>query len=145
MLRLGLPVDYITVLGDDAWSDEMLSAWQAEGVATGSVIRSKGRLPGRTSSRRMRAASAAFLTGEMRAPARDLFALPETPSVCSALARFGHIYLSGISLSLYGPDGRAVLFDALANAQKTGSKIVFDNQLPPPRLARSRGGAGCLR
>src|SRR6185503_4271592 len=46
LARLGMAVDYITALGDDPWSDEMLSAWQAEGVGTGSVIRSTGRLPG---------------------------------------------------------------------------------------------------
>jgi 2-dehydro-3-deoxygluconokinase len=131
LARLGMPVDYITALGDDAWSDEMLSAWQAEGVGTGSVIRSQGRLPGlyiiQTDARGERR----FSYWRDRAPARDLFALPETPSLCNALARFGHIYLSGISLSLYGPDGRAVLFDALANAQKAGSKVVFDTNFRP--------------
>jgi 2-dehydro-3-deoxygluconokinase len=131
LARLGMPVDYITALGDDAWSDEMLSAWQAEGVGTGSVIRSKGRLPGlyiiQTDARGERR----FSYWRDRAPARDLFSLPATASLCNALARFGHIYLSGISLSLYGPDGRAVLLDALANAQKAGSKIVFDTNFRP--------------
>src|SRR5262245_23350434 len=131
LARLGMPVDYITALGDDPWSDAMLTAWQAEGVGTGSVLRSKGRLPGlyiiQTDDRGERR----FSYWRDRAPARDLFALPQTPSLCSALARFGYIYLSGISLSLYGPDGRAVLFDALANAQKAGSKIVFDTNFRP--------------
>ena len=133
LARLGQRIDYITALGDDPWSDEMLSAWQAEGVGTGSVIRSKGRLPGlyiiQTDARGERR----FSYWRDRAPARDLFALPETAPLCEALARFGHIYLTGVSLSLYGPAGRAVLCDALANAQKAGSKIVFDTNF------RSRG------
>ena len=46
MARLGTPVDYVTALGDDGWSDEMLAAWQAEGIGTGKVLRLPGRLPG---------------------------------------------------------------------------------------------------
>jgi 2-dehydro-3-deoxygluconokinase len=46
LARLGVPVDYITALGDDPWSEEMLAAWQAEGVGTASVLRLEGRLPG---------------------------------------------------------------------------------------------------
>ena len=131
LARLGMPVDYITALGDDLWSDEMLSAWQAEGVGTGSVIRSKGRLPGLYIIQTDERGERRFSYWRDHAPARDLFGLPETPSLCLALGRFGHIYLSGISLSLYGFDGRAVLFEALANARKSGSKIVFDTNFRP--------------
>ena len=46
LARLGLSVDYVTALGDDAWSGEMLASWAAEGVGTGLVQRLPGRLPG---------------------------------------------------------------------------------------------------
>ena len=46
LARLGVAVDYVTALGDDPWSDEMLGAWQAEGVGTDLVVRVPGRLPG---------------------------------------------------------------------------------------------------
>lgn len=39
------PFDYITALGDDALSDEMISGWAAEGVGTGQVVRLPGKLP----------------------------------------------------------------------------------------------------
>ena len=45
LARLGVAVDYVTALGDDPWSDEMVSAWRAEGVGTGHVVRVPGRLP----------------------------------------------------------------------------------------------------
>ena len=38
LARLGVPVDYVTALGDDGWSDEMMRAWAAEGVGTGGLI-----------------------------------------------------------------------------------------------------------
>ena len=46
LARLGTPVDYITALGDDSWSDELIAAWKAEGVGTSRILRLPGRLPG---------------------------------------------------------------------------------------------------
>jgi 2-dehydro-3-deoxygluconokinase len=46
LARLGVAVDYITALGDDPLSDEMVAAWRAEGVGTARVVRVPGRLPG---------------------------------------------------------------------------------------------------
>lgn len=126
LARLGVPVDYITALGDDPWSEEMLAAWQAEGVGTRSVLRLKDRLPGLYIIQTDDHGERRFSYWRDRAPARDLFKLPQTPSLCMGLLGYEHIYLSGISLSLYGDDGRAVLFDALRQARKAGSKIVFD-------------------
>ena len=39
LARLGVDVDYITALGDDALSDEMIAGWAAEGVGTKRVCR----------------------------------------------------------------------------------------------------------
>src|ERR1700760_738377 len=46
LARLGVTVDYITALGDDPLSDEMIAGWEAEGVGTAKVARLKGKLPG---------------------------------------------------------------------------------------------------
>jgi 2-dehydro-3-deoxygluconokinase len=126
LARLGVPVDYLTALGDDPWSDEMLSAWQAEGVGTSSVIRMTGRLPGLYIIQTDQHGERRFSYWRDRAPARELFALPQTSCLCRGLAQYSHIYVSGISLSLYGNAGRAVLFGALAQARQAGAKVVFD-------------------
>ena len=47
LARLGVSVDYITALGDDALSDEMIAGWAAEGVGTEQVA----RLPGAAAAR----------------------------------------------------------------------------------------------
>jgi 2-dehydro-3-deoxygluconokinase len=131
LARLGVPVDYVTALGDDPWSDEMLSAWATEGVGTGSVIRLEGRLPGLYFIQTDNLGERRFSYWRDRAPARELFALPETPSLCAGLARCSHIYLTGVSLSLYGRAGRAVLLDALGHARQGGTSIVFDTNFRP--------------
>ena len=46
LARLGAGVDYITALGDDTLSDEMLAGWAAEGIGTTRVLRLPGKLPG---------------------------------------------------------------------------------------------------
>src|ERR1700675_4386452 len=46
LARLGVGVDYITAVGDDPMSDEMLAGWAAEGVGTARVARLSGKLPG---------------------------------------------------------------------------------------------------
>src|SRR3990170_8184357 len=46
LARLGAVVDYITALGDDSLSDEMIAGWTAEGVGTERVLRLPGKLPG---------------------------------------------------------------------------------------------------
>src|SRR5215813_8256790 len=46
LARLGVAVDYVTALGDDAWSQQMVNGWRAEGVGTDLVQIIAGRLPG---------------------------------------------------------------------------------------------------
>ena len=46
MARLGISTDYVTLLGDDPLSQEMVDGWAAEGVGIGLVGRIPGRLPG---------------------------------------------------------------------------------------------------
>src|SRR5258705_13865627 len=46
LARLGVGADYITALGDDALSDEMIAGLAAEGVRTKRVVRVAGKLPG---------------------------------------------------------------------------------------------------
>src|ERR1700722_20830751 len=46
LARLGVAVDYITALGDDPLSDEMVAGWAAEGVGTDRVLRLSRQLAG---------------------------------------------------------------------------------------------------
>ena len=46
LARLDVNVDYLTALGDDALSDEMIAAWNAESIGTRRVARLPGKLPG---------------------------------------------------------------------------------------------------
>ncbi|MEK0085771.1 sugar kinase [Benzoatithermus flavus] len=131
LARLGVPVDYVTALGDDSWSEEMLAGWRGEGVGTDRVLRIPGRLPGlyviQTDARGERR----FSYWRDTAPARELFDRPETGALAEALLGYDLLYLSGISLSLYGPVGRARLHEALERARAHGVRIAFDTNFRP--------------
>jgi 2-dehydro-3-deoxygluconokinase len=130
LARLGTSVDYITALGDDSWSDELLASWTAEDVGTEHVARLRGRLPGlyiiQTDPK-----------GERRfsywrdSAARSLFQAPEAQGSVDAIGTYDLIYFSGITLSLYGEDGRERLFAVLRDARSRGKRVAFDTNFRP--------------
>jgi 2-dehydro-3-deoxygluconokinase len=126
LARLGVAVDYVTALGDDPWSEEMLAAWRAEGVGTDLVVRVAGRLPGLYLIDTDRGGQRRFYYWRDSAPARLLFDLPQTPDVVRALVGYDVIYLSGVTLSLYGEAGRRRLLEALDAARARGGRVAFD-------------------
>ena len=131
LARLGIAVDYVTALGDDAWSDEMRAAWQREGVGTALVVRCAGLMPGLYVIQTDRRGERRFLYWRDSAAARRLFTLPDSPRIVAALADYRMIYYSGISLSLYGDDGRRILAEALRGARQSGATIAFDTNFRP--------------
>src|SRR5512145_2534317 len=142
LARLGVAVDYVTALGDDPLSEEMIAAWRAEGVGTGRVVRVPGRLPGLYLISTDGAGQRRFDYWRDSAPARLLFDLPETGEIAAALAGYRLVYVSGISLSLYGEAGRRRLFAALDGARARGGRVAFDTNFrarlwPDRELARA--------
>jgi 2-dehydro-3-deoxygluconokinase len=126
LARLGVETDYITALGDDTLSDEMVAGWQAEGVGTTRVARLKGKLPGiyliETDARGERK----FFHWRESAAARQLMDLPDTESILQSLAGYDVVYLSAITLSILGEAGRGRLIAALRQARARGARIAFD-------------------
>jgi 2-dehydro-3-deoxygluconokinase len=128
--RLGVDASYVTALGDDALSEAMLTGWQSEGLKTDLVLRVAGRLPGLYMIERDARGERTFLYWRDHAPARELFDRADA-SLLDRLARFDWLYLSGISLSLYGDSGRARLRELLATVRRNGGKVAFDGNYRP--------------
>ena len=126
LARLGVATDYVTALGDDAMSDEMIAGWQIEGVGTGRVPRLPGKLPGLYMIQTDANGERRFFHWRDSAAARSLMELPQTNELLASLASDRIVYLSAITLSLYGDSGRARLFAALRRAREAGTRIAFD-------------------
>ena len=127
LARLGIPADYVTALGDDSHSERMLEEWRAEGIGTALVQRVVGRLPGLYMIDLDADGERHFSYWRDQAPARDIFDNAQTLDLSRSLMAYDWLYLSGISLSLYGLEGRDRLFDLLRRFREKGGKVAFDS------------------
>jgi 2-dehydro-3-deoxygluconokinase len=142
LARLGADVDYITALGDDSLSDEMIAGWAAEGVGTRRVVRIAGKLPGLYVIQTDDKGERKFFHWRESSAARSLMDLTETEDLLNSLPTYDLVYLSAITLSLYSEDGRGRLLEALKRARLLGTRFVFDTNFrargwPDLNLARS--------
>jgi 2-dehydro-3-deoxygluconokinase len=126
LARLGVGVDYITALGDDPMSDEMLAGWALEAVGTKQVLRLPGKLPGIYLIGTDEKGERRFFHWRDTSAVRRLMDLPETSGILDSLAGYDLIYLSAVTLSLYNEQGRARLIAALRRARGSGARVAFD-------------------
>ena len=131
MARQGASVDYVTALGDDKWSDEMLAAWQREQVGTQLIAQVAGRVPGLYAIQTFADGEREFSYWRKESPARELFELDVNTMLMSKLMDFDYIYLSGITLSLYSAQVLERLWDFFAQYKAQGGKLVFDSNYRP--------------
>lgn len=126
LARLGADTDYITALGDDTLSDEMVAGWAAEGVGTARVSRLPGKLPGLYMIQTDDSGERRFFHWRESAAARSLMDLPTTAGILESLAGYEIVYLSAITLSLYNDAGRARLLTGIKRALESGARFAFD-------------------
>lgn len=141
LARLDVKVDYLTALGDDALSDEMIAAWTAEGVGTRRVLRLPGELPGLYMIQTDARGERQFFHWRENSAARRLMDLPQTDDILNSLTSYDIVYLSAITLSIYGDSGRERLLTAIRRARLLGTRFVFDTNFrargwPDPDIAR---------
>src|SRR6266852_4149466 len=109
-----LAVDYVTALGDDPYSDAMVTMWQSEGIGTTAVARLPGKLPGLYLIRIDDKGERRFFYYRSAAAARELFSDAATLPLLAALPDYDLVYFSAITLSILGERARERLFTALA-------------------------------
>jgi 2-dehydro-3-deoxygluconokinase len=124
----GWTVDYVTALGDDLYSQQMVEFFDSNGIGVGHIQKVVGRRPGlylihqQDGDRHFtywRGQSAARLLAERPAVLR------------AALAGADTVYFSGISLAILGPRARGALMAAIHAARESGARVVFDpNERP---------------
>src|SRR5258705_4617390 len=136
LARLGIDVDYVTALGDDTLSDEMIAGWAAEGVGTKRVARLPGKLPGIYLIRTDDNGERRFFHWRESAAAPALMDLPETEHILNSLASYDVVYLSAITLSIYSENRRKRLMAALKRARLPRARVSIASKFLCPRSAR---------
>ena len=135
-----LRVDYVTALGTDSFSREMIAAWQNEALHTGLIQQIDGKLPGLYVIETDAQGERTFYYWRNDAAARYWLDGDQAGAICERLAHYDYLYLSGISLAILMPAAREKLFALLAACRANGGKIIFDNNYRP-RLWQSRDDA----
>ena len=133
-------VAYVTGLGIDGMSAEMLASWEKEGIETACVQRLPERLPGIYMIELDANGERRFHYWRKDSAARHWLEAPEAGKVLVQLAAARMVYLSGISLAILLDADRELLISALAQCRARGGSVVFDNNYRP-RLWESAGAA----
>ncbi len=129
--RAGMEVAYATALGDDPYSGGIIALAERERVAIDLVATTQGRLPGLYLIETTPDGERTFWYWRDRAPARDLFELPDADRIAEGLQEAALVYFSGITLSLYNAAGLDRFAAALQAAKGAGARIAMDSNYRP--------------
>ncbi|ORM72231.1 ketodeoxygluconokinase [Pantoea wallisii] len=135
-----LRVDYVTALGTDSFSDQMIAAWQQEQVQTQLIQRLDNKMPGLYFIETDAHGERTFWYWRSDAAARFWLDGPHAEAICQQLAHYDYLYLSGISLAILPDASRETLMTLLAACRRNGGKVIFDNNYRP-RLWADRASA----
>jgi 2-dehydro-3-deoxygluconokinase len=126
-----LNVHYVTALGTDSFSREMLNDWQQEQVNTDLVQQLENKLPGLYVIETDHRGERTFYYWRNDAAARYWLDGPQADVLCTQLAQFDYLYLSGISVAILNPASRIKLLALLRQCRANGGKVIFDNNYRP--------------
>ncbi|WP_327049693.1 sugar kinase [Microbulbifer donghaiensis] len=141
MARNGVEVGYVTLLGDDLFSEQMLEQMRLEGIDTSAIVRRPGRCPGLYAIQNSADGERQFTYWRGESPARELFAEADARApLQSYLQGMDYLYLSGITAAIMAPQAREHLLAFLAEFRRGGGRVAFDSNYRP-RLWHSRDEA----
>ncbi|WP_435928601.1 sugar kinase [Dryocola sp. BD613] len=126
-----LEVHYVTALGEDSFSQQMLDTWQKEHVHTTLTQRLENRLPGLYYIETDASGERTFYYWRNEAAARFWLESEQADAICAKLAQFDYLYLSGISLAILNPASREKLMTLLGKARANDCRVIFDNNYRP--------------
>lgn len=126
-----LQVHYVTALGEDSFSQQMLDIWHQERLHTALIQRLEHRLPGLYYIETDSHGERTFYYWRNEAAAKFWLESERSDEICAALAQFDYLYLSGISLAILNDTSREKLFAMLKQARANGCKVIFDNNYRP--------------
>lgn len=124
--RLGPFVDYVSAVGDDRFSSEMVAYWNANGVGSRLTAALPNRRPGLYFITVDANGERRFTYWRGEAAVRDAFEADGAAAVLAALGGYDLVYLSGVSLAVLKPVSRERLLVRLEEIAAAGVAIAFD-------------------
>ncbi len=132
LARQGVSVSYITALGADRFSQQIIDAAASEGIDTGAMFQSGQNLPGLYLIQNDPSGEREFFYWREHSPARRLFASEESTALCiEKICEAQWLYLSGISVAVMGQAEEANFLRAMQNIKQAGVKVAYDPNYRP--------------
>ena len=130
-------IHYVTGLGVDPFSHEMLTEWQKENINTDLIQQMHNKMPGLYAIVTDSFGERSFYYWRNDAAAKFWLKTEQTEQICEKITKFDYIYLSGISIAILDEYSLDKLIDLLEQFKANGGKVIFDNNYRP-RLWRSQ-------
>ncbi len=124
-------VSYVTLLGDDPFSSEMLAAWAGEGIDLSLVGRCPGESSGLYAITTDASGERSFTYWRSAAPVRHLFGPDDGATRLQRLDGYDVLYFSAITLAVLYPEGRRRLLALAERFRASGRVVVFDDNYRP--------------
>ncbi len=120
-------VSYVTALGNDPFSQNMIDQWNEEGIDTSLVLRLAQKQPGLYYIETDDSGERYFHYWRSDSAAKYLFDQQESQALLDKLYGYDGLYLSGITLAILTDNGRESMFTFLDKYRARGGKVIFDN------------------
>ena len=122
-----IAVDYVTCLGDDAFSDRIHSFIKEQGIGTTAIERLEGQAPGLYAISTTADGERSFAYWRSASAARHMFEIEDGYDF-EVLNGYDLIYLSGISVAILPHQARLALLDWLDNSP---IQLAYDSNYRP--------------
>ncbi|MBL4671435.1 MAG: sugar kinase [Arenicella sp.] len=124
-------IDYVTAVGTDPLSDQMLNQWRQEGLGVKNVARIADKLPGLYWVRANSTGERSFYYWRDVSAARELMRDNAELILYESLKQHDVIYLTGISIAILDIESRTALLNLLGKLKKRGALVMFDSNYRP--------------
>ena len=127
----GMPVRYISALGDDVLSASIRTAMREQGVDTEMIDTIVGQVPGLYLIETGAAGERTFRYWRAQSAARAMLSADHLAQLHQALPACAILLLTGITLAILDDARRAMLLDLAARVRAQGGWVVFDSNYRP--------------
>ncbi|MBK2357739.1 sugar kinase [Francisella hispaniensis] len=131
--RLEGEVTFLTALGDDNFSTQMIDQWNNENIDTSEILKLKDRVPGLYAIQTDNKGERSFYYWREQAPIKDIFCHLTKENLDKYTKQYRYLYFSGISLSRWDDKQLEIFANWLENFRNSGQdkEIIFDLNYRP--------------
>jgi len=131
LARLGASPQFVSALGDDPHSVWLREEWSSEGLLLDHCLTVKGGIPGLYAISVDDHGERSFTYWRSESAARSFFSQPDTERAVDAMLGASLLYLTGITLSIFGKDHQRRIIDLMRSARAGGAEVAFDLNYRP--------------